>query len=237
MQLFKLQQERKALRLEADGHCADKEKAEHKCAELGEELRQSNTKVDELNWELQQKVGEISLLKAQLKDAKEDTTNKSTDVIGLRAQVKDLVQERDQQTDELHVMSTELKQSREDFKKLQEKLDLSQTQLDEAQQTITVQKDNVPSSENATALQQELATLGKELSDARVLFTHEKDQWMDEKNKVVRYQKHLQLNYVQVMRKNKMLEDEVEQLTLELENRDIKLMTDGVALTEEESIC
>jgi hypothetical protein len=26
-------------------------------------------------------------------------------------------------------------------------------------------------------------------------------------------------------------------LTLELENRDIKLMTDGVALTEEESIC
>lgn len=65
------------------------------------------------------------------------------------------------------------------------------------------------------------------------VFEKEKEQWLDEKNKVIRYQKQLQLNYVQMYNKNKMLEAEVEQLTLELESRDMKLM----AINGEESMC
>ena len=234
MQLFTLQQERKALRLEADTHRTDKEKTEHRCGLLDDKLNLSNDRGEELNWELQQKAGEISLLKAQLKDTKEDTTNKSTDMIALRTQVRDLTLERDQQNTEIHAMAAKLHQSQEELDQLQEKLNLSQTQLDQTKQTLNTPKDTI--SNSATLPDSQLEKLDKELSDTKAIFLHEKEQWMDEKNKVVRYQKHLQLNYVQVMRKNKMLEDEVEQLTLELESRDIKLMTDGVAITEE-SIC
>ena len=37
----------------------------------------------------------------------------------------------------------------------------------------------------------------------------EKVNWLDEKEKVIRYQKQLQLNYVQMYKKNKTLESEV----------------------------
>ncbi|KAH3788595.1 hypothetical protein DPMN_166740 [Dreissena polymorpha] len=51
----------------------------------------------------------------------------------------------------------------------------------------------------------------------------ENGQWSEEKKKVIVYQKQLQLNYVQMFRKNEVLEAEVEQLTLELESRDMKV--------------
>jgi chromosome segregation ATPase len=82
-------------------------------------------------------------------------------------------------------------------------------------------------------LQKELEELREGLVGRSEVFEKEKEQWLDEKNKVIRYQKQLQLNYVQMYNKNKMLEAEVEQLTLELESRDMKLM----AINGEESMC
>lgn len=82
-------------------------------------------------------------------------------------------------------------------------------------------------------LQKELDELKEGLVGRNEVFEKEKEQWLDEKNKVIRYQKQLQLNYVQMYNKNKMLEAEVEQLTLELESRDMKLM----AINGEESMC
>ena len=43
-------------------------------------------------------------------------------------------------------------------------------------------------------------------------FEVEKANWLDEKEKVIRYQKQLQLNYVQMYKRNKTLESEVDQL-------------------------
>ncbi|XP_041368230.1 leucine zipper putative tumor suppressor 2 homolog isoform X2 [Gigantopelta aegis] len=83
------------------------------------------------------------------------------------------------------------------------------------------------------SLQEEVVKQRQELSEKQVVFDRDREQWLDEKNKVIRYQKQLQLNYVQMFRKNKMLEAEVEQLTLELESRDLKLM----AMSGEESVC
>ena len=82
-------------------------------------------------------------------------------------------------------------------------------------------------------LQKELEEMKSGLVGKNESFEKEKEQWLDEKNKVIRYQKQLQLNYVQMYNKNKMLEAEVEQLTLELESRDMKLM----AINGEESMC
>ena len=83
-------------------------------------------------------------------------------------------------------------------------------------------------------LMSEIRKLREQLDDVQDNFEKEKEQWLDEKNKVIRYQKQLQLNYVQMYNKNKMLEAEVEQLTLELESRDLKLMALNGG---EESVC
>ncbi|RUS73798.1 hypothetical protein EGW08_018437, partial [Elysia chlorotica] len=82
-------------------------------------------------------------------------------------------------------------------------------------------------------LQEETTSLRAHIEELKVKQEEERKQWLDEKNKVVRYQKQLQLNYVQMQRKNTTLETEVQQLTLELENRDMKL----TALNGEESVC
>lgn len=56
-----------------------------------------------------------------------------------------------------------------------------------------------------------------ELSEERKEFEEERVTWAQEKEKVLRYQRQLQLNYVQMFRRTKSLEAEVESLTLELE--------------------
>ena len=43
-------------------------------------------------------------------------------------------------------------------------------------------------------------------------FETEKAHWLDEKEKVIRYQKQLQLNYVQMYRRNKTLEGELDDM-------------------------
>jgi chromosome segregation ATPase len=59
--------------------------------------------------------------------------------------------------------------------------------------------------------------LREELSEERKEFEQERVIWAQEKEKVLRYQRQLQLNYVQMFRRTKSLEAEVESLTLELE--------------------
>ena len=87
--------------------------------------------------------------------------------------------------------------------------------------------------EYTRSLERQVDVLRERVRAAEALVETERLQWLEEKNKVIRYQKQLQLNYVQMQRKNTTLEAEVEQLTLELESRDLKLG----ALNGEESVC
>jgi hypothetical protein len=66
-------------------------------------------------------------------------------------------------------------------------------------------------------LKKEVDRLREELSEERSEFEQERVTWAQEKEKVLRYQRQLQLNYVQMFRRTKTLEAEVESLTLELE--------------------
>lgn len=59
--------------------------------------------------------------------------------------------------------------------------------------------------------------LQKEMEKNRKEFERERVTWAQEKEKVLRYQRQLQLNYVQMFRRSRALETEVESLTLELE--------------------
>ncbi|XP_074501991.1 leucine zipper putative tumor suppressor 2a [Sebastes fasciatus] len=53
-------------------------------------------------------------------------------------------------------------------------------------------------------------------------FETERRVWQEEKEKVIRYQKQLQQNYIQMYRRNRDLERVMRELSLELENRDME---------------
>ncbi|KAK7139925.1 hypothetical protein R3I94_012526 [Phoxinus phoxinus] len=53
-------------------------------------------------------------------------------------------------------------------------------------------------------------------------FDEERRVWQEEKDKVIRYQKQLQQNYIQMYRRNRDLERVMRELSLELENRDME---------------
>lgn len=53
-------------------------------------------------------------------------------------------------------------------------------------------------------------------------FGEERRVWQEEKDKVIRYQKQLQQNYIQMYRRNRDLERVMRELSLELENRDME---------------
>ncbi|KAM9847939.1 leucine zipper putative tumor suppressor 2a [Aulostomus maculatus] len=53
-------------------------------------------------------------------------------------------------------------------------------------------------------------------------FEDERRIWQEEKEKVIRYQKQLQQNYIQMYRRNRDLERVMRELSLELENRDME---------------
>ncbi|XP_031679668.1 leucine zipper putative tumor suppressor 2 homolog isoform X1 [Oncorhynchus kisutch] len=53
-------------------------------------------------------------------------------------------------------------------------------------------------------------------------FEEERKVWQEEKEKVIRYQKQLQQNYIQMYRRNRDLERVMRELSLELENRDVE---------------
>lgn len=57
-------------------------------------------------------------------------------------------------------------------------------------------------------------------------FNNERRKWSEEKDKVLRYQKQLQMNYVQMFKRSRTLEAEVDGLRLELElcNKNMKNM-------------
>lgn len=64
---------------------------------------------------------------------------------------------------------------------------------------------------------QALDELRRELDQRQGDFEKERVVWAQEKEKVLRYQRQLQMNYVQMYRRTRSLEAEVESLSIELE--------------------
>ena len=67
--------------------------------------------------------------------------------------------------------------------------------------------------------------LKSEASETKETFETEKAHWLDEKEKVIRYQKQLQLNYVQMYKRNKTLESEIESLNKNVDDLTNQLST------------
>lgn len=81
----------------------------------------------------------------------------------------------------------------------------------------TIEKDLIQTSESKKNLESENKRLSAQLSEQRASFDRERLTWAQEKEKVLRYQRQLQLNYVQMYRRSRTLEAEIDSLTMDLE--------------------
>lgn len=245
LQIDKLKQEKRTLKEAYDQVYQDKDLISKRFEACNIELQQVKSQVDESKWQTHQKVGEMALVKQQLKDSQEALAIKTNEVLNTRSQLKCSQSELEQKstqlaekckeligkTEEVKFLKLENNNNRSELKRLESCDSAMQTESRRLSSPMEISTDNI---DNVKSELLDVKILKQQLAQHEENFEIEKNQWIEEKNKVIRYQKQLQLNYVQMFRKNRTLEAEVEQLTLELESRDMKLL----ALNgEEESIC
>lgn len=206
-------------------------------AEVTEEIAMKNTEIMALRAQLRGLQGQLQDKDRALVALREESASKSEELQLAREQIDRLLLPAHQ--DSSYAVHEECTQtSFTDFKNRDSRhIDYSaedENEEDEMQGTTPLLQPAVVSDqEYVFSLEKQIDALRVQLQEAEGRVETERLQWLEEKNKVIRYQKQLQLNYVQMQRKNTALEAEVEQLTLELERRDLKLS----ALNGEESVC
>ena len=215
LQVFKLQQDNRVLR---------SSRAHNSTA--GEELRAANARVDELQWELRDRTSQVATLTAQL-----DACSSQLDATH-RAAAADT----DALRDRVAAAEEELAAARGDARLAVERAVVAERRVaateDAAQRA---QRDRAVSTEAVESLRAELSRVRSTLDSERADFERQREQWLDEKRRVIDYQKQLQLNYVQIARKNKVLEADVQQLTAEIERHEsLPSLTGGLP---DESLC
>ncbi|XP_063817975.1 leucine zipper putative tumor suppressor 2 [Pseudophryne corroboree] len=194
--------------------------------------------------ELAQKSNEILLLRSQLRDTRSDL-QVSED------QVQELQDTAHTKTLELEVCENELQRKKNEAELLREKaskLDQEVSSLREAavaslrhglchcqekedpfllyeSDEAKAQRQNT---ENLQGMKQYMERLRESLvierrrnQELMETFEDERRIWQEEKEKVIRYQKQLQHNYIQMYQQNRELERDIKQLTLELEAREL----------------
>ncbi|KAM4637070.1 leucine zipper putative tumor suppressor 2 isoform 1-T3 [Discoglossus pictus] len=194
--------------------------------------------------ELAQKANEVLLLRSQLRETRSDLQVSEE-------QVQELQDTAHTKTLELEVCENELQRKKNEAELLREKaskLDQDVASLREAAVAnlrhglchcqekedpfLLYESDEAKAQrQNADTLQglkQQVERLREELiyerrrtEDQTEHFEEERQIWQEEKEKVIRYQKQLQHNYIQMYRQNRELERDIKQLTLELEAREL----------------
>lgn len=250
-------------------------------------------RLEDTEWSLCQRAGEIALLKTQLKDAQKEQTAKGHEYLTLKADCRQLREALDKKEKEIMRLRAETEEKEKCINRLQTEVDRVTHDLMESVTDLTKTKE--ASKNEIDRLKTELKELRQELSDISLSgyegiecgrtmrgiydvcktneyhwnsndsaledaevqrlngelpdscgdscpanaivdrlkceleaketqFNSERRKWSEEKDKVLRYQKQLQLNYVQMFKRSRTLEAEVDGLRLELElcNKNMK---------------
>uniref|UniRef100_A0A8B9FNF6 Leucine zipper tumor suppressor family member 3 n=1 Tax=Amazona collaria TaxID=241587 RepID=A0A8B9FNF6_9PSIT len=220
LQIFKLQQEKKKLQDDMGQLLQQREELEKKFVAFKKEQAEFLPKIEETKWEVCQKAGEISLLKQQLKDSQADVSQKLNEIVGLRTQLKEgknFLREKEEQIltlkDSYSSKSVNLEICESELqRKMSELRDPLACESDEA-------KMQRQSEDSVNTLRKEVERLQTELKlerqqrEQQVMdFEEERRTWQEEKEKVIKYQKQLQLNYVEMYQKNQLLEHKVNEM-------------------------
>ncbi|XP_004848315.1 leucine zipper putative tumor suppressor 1 [Heterocephalus glaber] len=191
LQVLQLQQEKRQLRQELESLMKEQDLLETKLRSYEREKTNFAPALEETQWEVCQKSGEISLLKQQLKESQAEVNAKASEILSLKAQLKDTrgklegMELRTQDLEsalrtkglELEVCENELQRKKNEAELLREKVNLLEQELLELRAQATLQREGAalgprlgaaPTfSEDIPALQRELEQLRAELKEER----------------------------------------------------------------------
>ncbi|XP_035496190.1 leucine zipper putative tumor suppressor 1 isoform X2 [Scophthalmus maximus] len=273
-QALQLQAEKERLQEDVSNLTREKDLVKLRLRSYETEGTQLAPTLEETQWEVCQKTGEISLLKRQLRDSKADVNHKLNEIVSLRASLKENTaktemlekQNKDHEdklrsrTIEAEVCQNELQRKKNEADLLREKVGKLEKDIQEMKQDLAVAKEGrlqhsvqleasaqtqalerlIQGSDSPTqgqvegnredvatgSLQREVERLKRQLGEEQDAqerlansFDRERQTWNKEKDRVIKYQKQLQINYLQMHRKNQDLERILKELTSELEGR------------------
>ncbi|XP_004413919.1 PREDICTED: leucine zipper putative tumor suppressor 1 isoform X1 [Odobenus rosmarus divergens] len=193
LQVLQLQQEKRQLRQELESLMKEQDLLETKLRSYEKEKTSFAPALEETQWEVCQKSGEISLLKQQLKESQTEINAKASEILSLKAQLKDTrgkLESMELKTQdlesalrtkglELEVCENELQRKKNESELLREKVNLLEQELLELRAQAALQRDAVSMgpglgpgpgttfSEDIPALQRELERLRAELKEER----------------------------------------------------------------------
>ncbi|XP_062988632.1 leucine zipper putative tumor suppressor 2 isoform X2 [Elgaria multicarinata webbii] len=181
--------------------------------------------------EVAQRGNELVLLRAQLRDARAEMQANEEQALGLQevARTKAL---------ELEVCANELARRKSEAELLREKVGRLERELDGLRSAsgelcpLLAECDEAKAQRQAAdtlqgfraqaeRLRTELLCERRRGEEQREAFHAERITWQGEKDRVIRYQKQLQHNYIQMYRHNRDLECQLRHLSFELEARDM----------------
>ncbi|NXH23371.1 N4B3A protein, partial [Bucco capensis] len=247
LQVLQLQQEKKQLQEDFAQLLQERELLERRCASFQREHTELAPQLEETKWEVCQKSGEISLLKQQLKEAQVELAQRGAELLGLRVQLREAraqLQAGEQRAQgleeaarlkalELEVCANELQRRKSEadlFRAKAGRLEREVAGLREAArgQCSTLGEGwSQPGGEprSSAGLWRELEQLQAEVAlerrrgqEQRDAFEQERSTWQGEKERVIRYQKQLQHSYIQMYRRNRRLEQQLQHLRLQGED-------------------
>ncbi|KAG7243919.1 hypothetical protein INR49_006074 [Caranx melampygus] len=230
--------------------------------------------LEETQWEVCQKTGEISLLKQQLRDSQADISHKLNEIVSLRASLKEntakmemLQKQNKDNEDKLHSRTVEVEVCQNELQRKKNEADLLREKVGKLEKDVQGMKQELATAKeqrqqhslqleanaqtqasgsliqgsdshaqgheeenrehiSTDQLQREVERLKQQLREEKDAqeklannFEQERQTWNKEKDRVIKYQKQLQINYLQMHKKNQDLERILKELTSELESR------------------
>ncbi|KAL6114387.1 lzts1 [Pungitius sinensis] len=269
LQVSQLQVEKERLQDDITKLTQQKDLIELRLGSYVTESTQFAPTLEETQWEVCQKSGEISLLKQQLRDCQADVNHKLNEIVGLKASLKENAAKTEKlerqskehdddlrsRTIEVEVCQNELQRKKNEADLLREKVEKLEEDIQRMKQEFAVAKEQrvgVQQSSQQEAqnqaleglihaadsparghihiatesLQREVERLKQQLEEEKDTqerlansFKQERLMWNKEKDRVIKYQKQLQINYLQMHKKNQELERILKEVTAELESR------------------
>uniref|UniRef100_A0A3P9HA69 NEDD4 binding protein 3 n=1 Tax=Oryzias latipes TaxID=8090 RepID=A0A3P9HA69_ORYLA len=202
LQLFKAHQEKTRLQEELDDLKKDKSRE-------GVTLpKPTSPTLEETQWEVCQKSGEISLLKQQLRDSQAEVTHKLSEIFQLKTQLRETRTEMRNKEAQIDALKLILQGSRNG--RCSSKSSCENEKGPE--ENITAGSSGSGECPTEERLRAELLLERRQSEAQAMAFDEERHMWQIEKDKVIRYQKELQASYLEMYHRSDALERELREL-------------------------
>uniref|UniRef100_G3Q327 NEDD4 binding protein 3 n=1 Tax=Gasterosteus aculeatus aculeatus TaxID=481459 RepID=G3Q327_GASAC len=203
MQLLKAQQEKNRLQEELDGQNRQRSQVD------GAVAKRTSPTLEETQWQVCQKSGEISLLKQQLRDSQAEVTQKLSEIFQLKTQLRETrtdLRNREGQIDALKLVVQGTQRRRFPSQPAHE----DGKGAEEGPPAGATGGCGGPTEERLRA---ELLLERRQSEAQATAFEEERRTWQTEKDKVIRYQTELQASYLEMHHRNEALERELQRLS------------------------